>query len=640
MYSQLNASRKEIRLLHVYPGAWNDNIECHLETVSLYDKPKYPAISYVWGDPNITLCITIDDQSLAITRNLFMGLQRLRRTDKVLVIYADAACINQSDLDERSEQVQLMGEIYSSAVEVLIWLGYGRDTQAPLEQPDIVQWTGDERDDEIIEAYFKRSENRDEERLEQEKTGDVLGMFVFIRICAMDKHWSEIPFFTVENGTLCPKTIWPAVLLAIATLQSNTWWRRIWVVQETVLARGATAMYSNVTIPWNLFTKAARLSRIHKVTCCDKVTSSLSKYDEDATEKSLFATYAATSLQIRERRNEKLSLRDIMRRVHLHEATDIRDEVFGILGLVTDWQGISPIVPDYSLPSKEVFAQAIIGDIHGTGSLISLVGTTMAGLSGVPSWVVEIGPKTVRHYEVAISRLKAFALFSAAGRTAASVKGVGDVLTIDAFEPAQTIFEVGPILFQEGCGARTMADSIEACYRMIEVEKERCSRASAFKTVEETLWRTLTSDSWADPSKDTPRNTGIRRVGNIDVTRLGRNLQTWCQTRATNPDAMGSVYGEDLSDDRFFYEAWFTSGFDRRFFITTGGHMGVGPPEMLPGDCIAILLGGNVPFCLRAVPDAPKGHYTLVGDTYVQGLMDGEGVPDNWKEHVVKINLH
>ena len=107
-----------------------------------------------------------------------------------------------------------------------------------------------------------------------------------------------------------------------------------------------------------------------------------------------------------------------------------------------------------------------------------------------------------------------------------------------------------------------------------------------------------------------------------------------------NPDAVGSLHGEDLSDDRFFYEAWFTSGFDRRFFITTDGYMGVGPPEMLPGDSVVILLGGRVPFCLRAAEDETKGHYTLVGDTYVHGLMDGEGVPANWKEHVVKIHLH
>ena len=35
----------------------------------------------------------------------------------------DAICINQKDLDERATQANLMGQIYSTAAEVLVWLG-------------------------------------------------------------------------------------------------------------------------------------------------------------------------------------------------------------------------------------------------------------------------------------------------------------------------------------------------------------------------------------------------------------------------------------------------------------------------------------------------------------------------------------
>ena len=40
-----------------------------------------------------------------------------------LKIWADAVCINQNDLDERSSQVSIMGDIYSSAKVCQIWLG-------------------------------------------------------------------------------------------------------------------------------------------------------------------------------------------------------------------------------------------------------------------------------------------------------------------------------------------------------------------------------------------------------------------------------------------------------------------------------------------------------------------------------------
>ncbi|EMC91999.1 hypothetical protein BAUCODRAFT_79562, partial [Baudoinia panamericana UAMH 10762] len=35
----------------------------------------------------------------------------------------DAVCVNQTDLPERSQQVQLMTDVYSRAKEVVVWLG-------------------------------------------------------------------------------------------------------------------------------------------------------------------------------------------------------------------------------------------------------------------------------------------------------------------------------------------------------------------------------------------------------------------------------------------------------------------------------------------------------------------------------------
>ena len=58
----------------------------------------------------------------------------------------------------------------------------------------------------------------------------------------------------------------------------------------------------------------------------------------------------------------------------------------------------------------------------------------------------------------------------------------------------------------------------------------------------------------------------------------------------------------------------------RRFFTTMGGHMGIGPPHMRPGDMICVFLGGSVP---RVVRQEDHEH-TLVGECYMHGIMDGE----------------
>lgn len=71
----------------------------------------------------------------------------------------------------------------------------------------------------------------------------------------------------------------------------------------------------------------------------------------------------------------------------------------------------------------------------------------------------------------------------------------------------------------------------------------------------------------------------------------------------------------------------------RSTFTTRCGFVGLGPPDIQQGDAVAILLGADVPFILRRQGD----HYTLVGDCYVHGIMQGELIDilerNGWKLH-------
>jgi hypothetical protein len=59
----------------------------------------------------------------------------------------------------------------------------------------------------------------------------------------------------------------------------------------------------------------------------------------------------------------------------------------------------------------------------------------------------------------------------------------------------------------------------------------------------------------------------------------------------------------------------------RRFFFTESGRYGLGPRDTQDGDVIVIIFGLPVPFVLRKVED---GHYQVVGESYVHGIMKGE----------------
>ncbi|KAM0812775.1 putative Heterokaryon incompatibility domain-containing protein [Seiridium cardinale] len=50
----------EIRVLILYPGEKGSPIKCGLKHPSLQAKPKFEALSYVWGDPTVTKDISCD----------------------------------------------------------------------------------------------------------------------------------------------------------------------------------------------------------------------------------------------------------------------------------------------------------------------------------------------------------------------------------------------------------------------------------------------------------------------------------------------------------------------------------------------------------------------------------------------------
>lgn len=112
-----------IRLLHLLPGAFEDEVHVQLSTVKLETAPPFEGISYCWGDSSDRQRIFCGDKSLKITNNLYRALLHFRDVSAIRVLWADAVCIDQSNLRERGHQVALMGRLYSKTARVLVWLG-------------------------------------------------------------------------------------------------------------------------------------------------------------------------------------------------------------------------------------------------------------------------------------------------------------------------------------------------------------------------------------------------------------------------------------------------------------------------------------------------------------------------------------
>ena len=127
----------------------------------------------------------------------------------------------------------------------------------------------------------------------------------------------------------------------------------------------------------------------------------------------------------------------------------------------------------------------------------------------------------------------------------------------------------------------------------------------------EAFWRTLIADresNWEGPP--------------TAESDFGGRFEAW---KRGSPD---EAYIRPYSD------AAILRCLDRSFFITKKGYLGLGPVRAIAGDVVCVLRGGNVPFVLRQSND--QASYSLIGEAYVHGIMDGsfvrEASPEDLKE--------
>jgi hypothetical protein len=62
----------------------------------------------------------------------------------------------------------------------------------------------------------------------------------------------------------------------------------------------------------------------------------------------------------------------------------------------------------------------------------------------------------------------------------------------------------------------------------------------------------------------------------------------------------------------------------RRFYATANSHLGSVPGAARAGDKIYLFYGGSMPYVIRP---CSGGQYRFVGDCYLHGFIQGEGLP-------------
>jgi hypothetical protein len=132
IHIQTSLASEHTRLLTLLPGKPRTELRGQLTRMRLNESqpPIYEGLSYTWGsteDPGCIYLGTNSDTKLNITKNLEVALLHLRHAVKSRVLWIDAICVNQQDLDERTQQVQRIANTYTLADRVVACLGEAAD---------------------------------------------------------------------------------------------------------------------------------------------------------------------------------------------------------------------------------------------------------------------------------------------------------------------------------------------------------------------------------------------------------------------------------------------------------------------------------------------------------------------------------
>ncbi|EPE30605.1 hypothetical protein GLAREA_03572 [Glarea lozoyensis ATCC 20868] len=196
-----------IRILALHPSStYSAELRGSLfeTTVSECDSDKidsFNALSYVWGNPTKAKTIEINGKATLITTLLDLALRDLRDTNRVLRLWVDALCIDQSNTEERNQQVSFMGDIYATAQHTIIHLGPSSLEAESVLRKLMSKAAGKRQLDYVIHDVLSEEE-----------------------IQLVDDH-----------------------------ILSRPWFRRVWVLQELVLSKDPWIRCGKVEMRWDDF---------------------------------------------------------------------------------------------------------------------------------------------------------------------------------------------------------------------------------------------------------------------------------------------------------------------------------------------------------------------------------------------------
>ncbi|KAL6711131.1 hypothetical protein ACN47E_005662 [Coniothyrium glycines] len=122
-HEPLNHTIRSIRVIQILPDLTVEGlVQCDITHTAI--DSDYTCLSYMWGPEQPCQTIMLNGKLFTVRQNLYDFLQNVRpMVNPGNRTWIDAICIDQGNTTERNHQVQQMGEIFSGARCVYVWLG-------------------------------------------------------------------------------------------------------------------------------------------------------------------------------------------------------------------------------------------------------------------------------------------------------------------------------------------------------------------------------------------------------------------------------------------------------------------------------------------------------------------------------------
>jgi hypothetical protein len=330
------------------------------------------------------------------------------------------------------------------------------------------------------------------------------------------------------------------------------------------------------------------------------------------------------------------------------KSTDIRDKVYGLIGLTYDGSIIFP-TPSYERDINDINTEATLRVIRLQRSLDHVVFRSI----GPGPWLIDWFDSNTWSDSRALSYLSGMTKFythpglyskwAASGSSHPSVTVQGRHLVVKSivmdmiracsatFEERRMKSELPPGLKRRRKKHR-IYNALFWCFRLYQSDRVRRANSDSFEAndfysgIRFALAEAISDD---DQNETTAILQWLNCPMNSSFTICGRDLRKWFGPRPRRWFEWSTL--EKQSNARLAVPtAAKALKMGMRLGETVNGSVGWFTKYAKPGDAVAILQGSSVPVILRPLQD---GEYMVVGDSIICGMMLGEVVSNReWSD--------